>query len=650
MQTPLSPNESIEFESVKQQLEKSLPKQRVTNLLGIAGDRHSYQLFLVCQMCLIGFFQAAFSNSLPYIFKTPNYMCHNEKGDTWVCDRSEACQKDQGFTLFSSVYSINLKFELVCENEYLVTQSIVLVLVISGLVSCFLFLLADCLGRKKLFFMCCGLQVIGLLAAALAQDLFFLVLALTVTFTGNYLWFSNSFVYCSEMFGGWTRITIVPLLLASCSAGSIFSHAVGPSIPSYIMQFYLYFVFFVLSSFSYVFIEETPFFNFWKGSLFSLYETLSYLISWNFKGNKKKSRTRLLNHILFDEDADLTDIHFHINRLNKNEDDIKWDLELDGINPKKYTNRQLKIKFDEDENQKIEEEKREKKDEIMLQNIENEMDESDDQILEKKQEREDESNVITPYSSKSEFSVDNTPAAYILEAAKLARVPKNAKFHYRALPPRSYDQEEEESDYKENSSWLSPSISVLLSLITIAMPIFVGDGLTTLAVQQMGVKSVSRAGIITGLLELVGDLLAFLYSPVISRKAANSISQVLIFIASSILILMDYNHQSSLNAFSSQSRFLIAEGFCCIIVRLAVSFNMGSLQTFISELFPTKHRVFAAAGIMLIGRIVFGLTQWLVEATEKLDFNSVCIMFFFSIVALPVTYLLPNSDHKGIPN
>ena len=660
MKSPLSPAESIESPTACDRLQDSLSKQRVTNLLGIAGDRHAYQLYIIAQMCLIGFIQSSFANSIPYIFKTPKYMCHNPKGDSWVCERAEACGPDQEFTLFSSIYSINMKYELVCQNEHIVGQSILVILVISGLLSCFLLLFADVFGRKTIFVACCVLQVSGLLGGVLSQNLNLLVAALTVAFTGNYLWFSNSFVYCSEMVGGWARITSIPLLLAACSAGAIFSHAVGPHIPSFGLIFLLYCTFFTLSSFSYIFMEETPFYLFRHASLFKLYEMLSNLVNWNFRGDKKRSRSKLLRHVLFDEDADISDIHFQIHRLNQKEDDIKWDLELNGVLPRAKRRRSVHLEADlelsvnenrEQANSQQNEEDIQANNESRphLEDPDEDQDDSDGQILETKPEAQEHT---FSTSSRQSFSVDYNPPFLILNAARLAKLPPNAEFDHLSMPPRK-----EPSDHsldltadKDGPTCIGPNISILICLITIALPVFVGDGLTTLAVQQMGVESVSKAGMLTGGLELIGDLLAFMYSPVISRKSANSISQVLIFVATSMLILLDYNHQSSFNAFSSQGRFHFAEGFCCVLVRLAVSFNMGSLQTYLSELFSTKYRVLAAATVMIIGRIFFGITQGLVQEAHVLDFNPVAIMFFFAIVALPVTYLLPNTDHRGVPN
>ena len=173
--------------------------QKIKNLLIIVGDRNRKQITILIFLAIIGFIQTFILNSLSYIFYIPSFECISEEGDNYLCPSKEACSNDSGYNLISSIYSLNMKFDLVCENDYKASMAAIFILLVSGGMSCLLFILVDLIGRFRMYFFSTFLQVIGLLICLFSSSSFeMIVIGLTISFSGHYIWFANTYIYVNK--------------------------------------------------------------------------------------------------------------------------------------------------------------------------------------------------------------------------------------------------------------------------------------------------------------------------------------------------------------------------------------------------------------------------------------------------------------------
>ncbi|MEM9824740.1 MAG: hypothetical protein AAF985_26875, partial [Bacteroidota bacterium] len=177
-----------------------------------------------------------------------------------------------------------------------------------------------------------------------------------------------------------------------------------------------------------------------------------------------------------------------------------------------------------------------------------------------------------------------------------------------------------------------------LGIIMLSLPLFIGDAMTIYSIESMGVHNVPLAGMLMGLFELIGNLLAIFYSPLVARRNTNIICQILIFVAVSFLIIIDYNHKYFEDAFENDLSFEISQGIFCLIIRMAISFNLSTIFTYNMELFPTHLRIITLATLLFFKRLLYGISGYIILETINFHFHPVCSLFLFSVITVPLAY------------
>jgi hypothetical protein len=569
-------------------------KQVVKNLLAIAGDRNKFQILTLLILSIICLVQTFFLNALAYIFYTPVYTCLNPHGEEMLCSKEQACENEYGFKIMSDIQSLNMKFELVCDNEYKAILGPIIIVVVSGILSCLLIFLTDFIGRKMMFNLTAVVQCTGLMVAFFIPNYEIIIIGLTIAYTGLFSWFANCYVYLNEIMGGPIRVYSVPLLFTVCSIGRIFTHWVAEYLSDYRVFLMSTFVSIFLSAFLYIYFLSSPFFLYRFSTLGKMYSCLKQILFENYTGEKRDQRLKFLKSMLFNYENDLKQKNTQIREQNVNDDRNLEPIELDNISIKT---------FKPNPDQLSEEES---KDSGELDEIREEKSETDTKF------NSEVLNLTLKKSfadSKTRSKVNNYSNLFTLEYG---------------LP--------------------------FLGIITLSLPLFIGDSLTLYSIQNLGVKSVSMAGIYMGIFELIGNILAIIYSPLVARKNTNIICQILIFLAVSCLIIIDYNHNYITNSFNSSWTFEFSQAIFCLIIRLAISFNLSTIFTYNMELFPTYLRIITLSIMLFFKQMVMGVSGYLISETIIFHFHPVCSLFLFSVITMPLAYTLPNTDHKGISN
>jgi hypothetical protein len=484
-----------------------------------------------------------------------------------------------------------MKFELVCEHEYKAILGPIFILVISGLISCLIFPLVDAIGRKKVFFVTTLIQSFGLMISLAIPSYELIILGLTIAFIGHYIWFANCYIYMNETMGGYIRIISVPCLCTISSIAMIFTHWICEYIYRYDFFLIINLTGISFTIFFYFFFIDSPFYLYKFSTLGKFFNCLKNIIYLNFSGEKLTHRLHLLTSIIFNPSTDIDDKNLQINVNNVNEDLVAESVNLEGVSLDTLQINEKKFTLEKSS---------------YFTNLQQE-------------------EIIDEYFLK--------PSVYNLKYTDLISNSKDSK------TSNSY------CDLFNLKNGLP-----FLGIIVLSLPLFIGDTLTLYSIQSMGIDSVSFAGILMGFFELVGNILSFMYSPLFARKQTNIISQMIIFLAVSCLIIVDYNYKNSDNTFNTPWSFEVSEGIFCLIIRLAISFNLSTIFTYNMELFPTHLRAISLAIMLFIERFFFGFSGYIINETLMLRFNPVCSLFLFAIITVPLAYSLPNTDHKGISN
>ncbi|MEO0336435.1 MAG: hypothetical protein AAF202_08575, partial [Pseudomonadota bacterium] len=482
-------------------------------------------------MAVAALAQSFFLNSLAYFFYAPVYKCIADDQSEFICSKREACSTESQYKLVSSIFSLNMKFELVCDQENLAVMGAIFILVVSGIISCLVFILVDFIGRKKMFYLATTVQCLGLMMSLLIPSYELIIAGLTMAFTGHYLWFANCYVYSNEIMGGSLRVISIPCLCTVVSAGMIFTHWVSEFIYRYDFFIIANLVSIVLTGFFYLFFEESPFFLYRFSSLGTFYNCLRAILYQNYQDKQREHRLSLLKSLLFNPNTDLDRKFAQIEARNVDEDQNVQQVDLENLSMES-------LEFDPDLPDSL-------------------------------------AKSPTPSDQVPDFKSPKPVSALVLD------------LKFKDLSPSL------KTTYESNSYCDLFNLEnglPFLGIIMLSLPLFIGDALTLYPVQSMGVDSVSTAGILMGFFELFGNLLAFFCSSLFARKKSNIICQISIFLAVSCLIVVDYNNQNIENAFDSSKMFEISEGILCLIIRLAISFNLSTIFTYNMELFPTHLR------------------------------------------------------------
>ena len=570
-------------------MKKRYKNLKIKNLLIVVGDRNKIQIRMLIIFVLIGFFQSFFLNSLAYLFYVPVYKCIDSSGNETLCTKEQACSQEYSYELISSIYSLNMKFDLVCENEYKAILGPIFILVISGLVSCVVFPMVDFIGRKKTFILTTILHTLGLIISILLPSYYMIILGLTIAFTGHYIWFANCYIYMNETMGGYIRVISVPCLCTISSIGMIFTHWISEYVYRYDLFLLFNLIGISLTVFFYFLFIDSPFYLYKFSTLGIFYNCLKDILCLNFSGKKQEQRLHLLKSILFNPSTDIDDKHTKINAQNENEDLVSKPVDLDSISLDSLKLDDISLKNDGEFDKN-------KKDELYT------------------------DSVLSPDIYHLRFT-DLTPDYKLFSNSN------------------SY------CDLFTIKNGLP-----FLGIIMLSLPLFIGDALTLYSIQNMGINSVQFAGILMGFFELIGNMLSFMYSPLFARKQTNIICQIIMFLAVVCLIIINLNYNYIQETLEIPLTFEISQGIFCLFVRLAISFNTSTIFTYNMELFPTHLRAISLSIILLIERFFFGFSGYIINETLSLNFHPLCSLIIFCVITVPLAYSMPNTDHKGIPN
>lgn len=160
-------------------------------------------------------------------------------------------------------------------------------------------------------------------------------------------------------------------------------------------------------------------------------------------------------------------------------------------------------------------------------------------------------------------------------------------------------------------------------------------GLTS-SMQDLGLPNIQMNGILTGLTQMVGFLAISIYGPTIPRITASRVLLSLEILAALILLSLSYFEQNSFC-------LLIQSIVSTVLMTTAVSAHIAILYIQNAENFPTEHRGFACAIILLFGKMSGASAPMIEEYTKSIGVHVLVGCSGMALVALPMTVLLTET-------
>ena len=181
-------------------------------------------IILILILCFLHALNGFIYSSIPFIFFDPVLDCQNTtSGTIFQCDQNMACG-NYNYTInsASSFFSITTEFELICDKRFIkpTVQSLILAgPAISGLTLSFV--KVNPFKRMKL--MVCS-YILGALMAILAStisNIWFVTIAIFLSYLFAYVWYANIYTYTSEVFEPPLKKILPSLLTSSYGMGTM---------------------------------------------------------------------------------------------------------------------------------------------------------------------------------------------------------------------------------------------------------------------------------------------------------------------------------------------------------------------------------------------------------------------------------------------
>ena len=125
---------NVHFKKTRHQIEKKYLGLKIRTLLKISGKDNSYQKHLIGVFWLMFILQFMLLNSLPYLFKGPQFFCYtrgrhqsleiskvfdeDQPGETFKCTKEVACSSQHGYKARFLIKNIVSEFGKECEDNW----------------------------------------------------------------------------------------------------------------------------------------------------------------------------------------------------------------------------------------------------------------------------------------------------------------------------------------------------------------------------------------------------------------------------------------------------------------------------------------------------------------------------------------------------
>ena len=286
METKNPNNYFIQTIPKKKKLPKNFIKNylslKTSNLLKISGDSKNYQKIILLKICYLNFFISFIYNSFAYLFYMPDFLCYNKKGELSKCTNKIACKNKFGYEIISQRISLVTKYNLFCENEFLYTNGIAYIFLISGISSFIFTFFTDFFGRSfilkfsSFFFLVGGFFI-------LFDNYYFIIFGLGFLFCYDEIFISTIYIFTNESMNHFYRNLSLGLGFLSVGLGNFTFLFFNLFIDNYYYDLIILFLVTYSGIFFLFYFIETPFFFYQKKNVLYLYTTLKKIMKENYK-------------------------------------------------------------------------------------------------------------------------------------------------------------------------------------------------------------------------------------------------------------------------------------------------------------------------------------------------------------------------------
>jgi len=160
-------------------------------------------------------------------------------------------------------------------------------------------------------------------------------------------------------------------------------------------------------------------------------------------------------------------------------------------------------------------------------------------------------------------------------------------------------------------------------------------GLTS-SIGELGLPSIQLNGILMGCTQMIGYIAVGYFGPILPRVKASKIFMIFEVLGGAFLLWLSLIPQSStvMVMQSLMSTFWMTS---------LVSAHMSVLYIQNAENFPTKHRGFACAVILLFGKMCGAFSPALESLTKSMGLHVIVGCSSLALFAFPMTYLLKET-------
>ena len=266
----------------KQDFIENYHKIQISEILKISGNEGKYQYFIFSLFSFVYLALGITSNIIPYSYYTPKFFCKDEHNNEFECSHKMACDLNN-FRIEKKRESLITQFNLYCGNDFnYVNTSQLYIFIGSAVISLFVALISDRIGRKKSFFIILFLFIGGFLSSILFDRFFFIVLGIVVVKSGILAFHTIANLYINEICSNFLRSKFLFFDLIS-SLGSICVNFLLVFIEGYKNFFLLCFLIMIFFTAFFYRIIESPYFIFFTKDVKNFYLNLNRISYFNEK-------------------------------------------------------------------------------------------------------------------------------------------------------------------------------------------------------------------------------------------------------------------------------------------------------------------------------------------------------------------------------
>ena len=252
-------------------------KLQVAEILEKLGEfgRFHYKTLIVCILASIAI--STSNAALPFLMKEPTFMCKDQDGNLYECNQEKACVNPTGYQLDYSIHSLVIEHRLYCDRRWIREWGQSLLFILSSFLATFAMFSLERFGRRFIF----NVVAVGTLACNILlfffSNFWIIIIILTFLWAFAYLYFTNFYVYSTEVFNGkWRSVANSTFFVFNYSTKIIYillNLMISTFYGNYILMTVLGVLFLPLV----YFLLETPYYYHRKGDVHALKLNLQYI-------------------------------------------------------------------------------------------------------------------------------------------------------------------------------------------------------------------------------------------------------------------------------------------------------------------------------------------------------------------------------------